>query len=208
MAESLITPKATAPASPAEVQPKDPSQSPPQADNLPDELLQLPALQALFAGEPPAVSAPIQEFQNRPEGKLIVENKDKLLGTGLALYRSLSGDLGVLFNQFYISPDDIKAADQAGRLQEIAPPFDAVSAQVGKAGPNNPVLKERQTPQGFATASVQAPPQTGSPIAMPGPTTSAQNKIVQERAKLIQPGKPTDRGGRGKLLDSILKPVA
>lgn len=196
--ESMVTPRTET----AEVTPKEGVQ--PTSDDLPDELIQLPAIQAVFAGEPPALSASIQDFAERPEAKLIVANKDKLMGSGLGLYRSLSGDVGVLFNQFYISPEDIKSADQAGRLQEIAPPFDAVSEAVGKSGPNNPVLKDRPRPKGLAVASVQMPPQSG---AMPAPASPAQNRIVQDRAKALQPGKPTDRGAQGKLLSSIMKPV-
>jgi hypothetical protein len=201
MADEMITPRTAT----AEVAPKDGvTAAPATSDDLPDELIQLPAIQAVFAGEPPALSASIQDFAERPEAKLIAANKDKLMGSGLALYRSLSGDVGVLFNQFYISPEDIKSADSAGRLQEIAPPFDAVSEMVGKSGANNPVLKDKARPKGFATASTQMPPQSG---AMPGAATPAQNKIVQERAKSLAPGKPTDRGAAGKLLSSIMKPV-
>lgn len=189
----------------AEVSPKDGvTAAPATSDDLPDELIQLPAIQAVFAGEPPALSASIQDFAERPEAKLIAANKDKLMGSGLALYRSLSGDLGVLFNQFFISPEDIKSADSAGRLQEIAPPFDAVSASVGKSGANNPVLKDRPRPKGFATATTQTPP---PPSAMTAPASPAQNKIVQDRAKSLMPGKPTDRGAAGKLLSSIMRPV-
>lgn len=208
--ESLVTPKSAAPAPADAVQPLNPSQEPaPKASKggLPDELLQLPALQAIFAGEPPAISLPLKEFANRPEAKLLSDNKDGLLKAGLALYRSLQGDLGVIFNQFYISPEDVKAADQAGTLAEIAPPFDAVSQQVGQAGAENPVLKDRQMPGGFATASVKAPPQSGSPISMPPPATPAQQQIVQARGDALQQQRPADRGGRGKLLDSVLRPV-
>lgn len=197
--ETLVTPKQPM----AEVEPTTP-QPEPQGGNLPDEVLQMPVFQALFAGAPPAVSTALADFQKRPEAKVIAENKEKLLGAGLALYRSLAGDLGVIFNQLYVSPDDIKAADQAGRLQEIAPPFDAVTQQVGQSGLDNPVLQDRPAPGGLATPQVQTPPQSGSLAA---PATPAQNRIVQERAKLLNPGTPTQRGGTGRLLSSILKPV-
>lgn len=208
--ESLITPKTAAPAPADAVQPLNPSQEPaPKAGKggLPDELLQLPALQAIFAGEPPAISLPLTEFAQRPEAKLLADNKDSLLKAGLALYRSTQGDLGVIFNQFYISPEDIKAADQAGTLAQLAPPFDAVTAQVGQAGAANPVLKDRQLPGGFATAQVSAPPQSGSPISLPPPATPAQAQIVADRGDALNQQRPADRGGRGKLLASVLRPV-
>lgn len=206
MAESLITPLSQTPrAREDDVQPLPGAEAPPDegSSNLPDELLQMPALQALFSGEPPAISAPLQEFSKRPEAKLIVQNKDPLMEAGIALYRSLDGATGVIFNQFYVSPEDIKAADNAGRLAEIAPPFDAVSTQVGQSGANNPVLRPKQVPQGLATASISPPPQ------LPGPATAGQRQIVSQRAKNLSTGGPTTgpKPGAGRLLNSLLRPA-
>ena len=199
--QSLITPREEATPAPAATTPEAKSKS-----ALPDELLQIPALQAVFAGAPPAVSASIEEFSKRPEAKLIADNKEPLLKSGISLYRSLDGGMGVLFNQFYIHGEDIKAADQAGRLAEIAPPFDSVSAQIGQSGENHPALQNRQPPAGLASPSIQTPPQSAS---APPPSSAAQQKIANNRAKNIPLGQPTSgpRPGAGRLLNSILKPV-
>lgn len=179
----------------------------PKAGGLSDELLQLPVLQALFAGSPAAVSASIADFQERPEAKLILDHKDELMKTGVGLYRSLDGANGVLFNQRFIHGDDIKAADQAGKLLEVAPPFDVVSDSVMKSGEAHPALNPKQA-TGFAQASM---PSTGSPPAAPvAPLpASAQRKVMADRLMNQQPGAPTSgpAPGAGRLLNNILKPV-
>ena len=73
-----------------------------QTASLPDEVLRVPAIQAIFAGSPPAVSAPIEEFASRPEGKLVMANKEALMKAGMGLYRSVAGDLGVV--EFLVVP--------------------------------------------------------------------------------------------------------
>jgi hypothetical protein len=175
-------------------------------DGIPDEILELPAFQALFAGAPPAVSASIDALSKRPEGELLAKHKDSLMKAGLNLYRSLSGDLGVIFNQLYIAPEDIQAADKAGRLTEIAPPFDAVTEQISKSGDGNPVLSAKGPTGGFPTPTPQTPPQGA---AMPAPANAQQARMAQQRAESLTPKAPTKRPapGAGKLTNAILKPV-
>lgn len=180
------------------------------APEVAEDLLRIPAFAGLFAGEPPALSASGQEMAKRPEGKLIQENVDGLKKMGIGLYRSIGGDVGVLFNQFYISGEELKAADEAGKLQEVAPPFDAVNQQVAGMGQDqHPAAKKRQQPQGFKTAPAPAPPQMGSPVTAPAPATPKDIKAQQARMKNMQPGSPTSgpKPGAGRLLNSILKPV-
>lgn len=192
MAESLIEPKS--PAEPA---------APQGSSDLPDELLQLPAVQGLFSGAPPAFSTPIAEFAKRPEAKLIEDNKDALQRAGVGLYRSLAGDLGVLFNQLYIAGNDLVEADKAGRLLEVAPPFDQVSQSISQSGESNPVLNAA-VPGGAKTAGVSTPAPTPSPSP-----ASVQNKLTTARLKNIPQGSPTSgpAPGAGRILNSILKPV-
>ena len=192
--------------------PVEPTTEQPASDGatLPDELLQIPAMQAVFAGSPPAVSAPIEEFSKRPEAQLITKNKDGLMRAGLAMYRSLGGDIGVIFNQLRLSGAQVKAADQAGRLQEIAPPFDAVNQQVGSAGESNPVLSA-QPPTGLAGSPVPEPPQSGSPVRSPVPPQPASSQRTTNSARLrnLTMGGPSTgpKPGAGRILNSILKPA-
>lgn len=177
---------------------------------LSDDLLRIPAVSGLLAGEPPALSTSIADMDKRPEGKVIENNLSGLKKAGVGLYRSLQGDVGVLFNHFYITGEELKAADEAGKLQEVAPPFDAVNAQISSMGADqHPALKKREVPQGFKTAPAPTPPQSGSPVTAPAPPTKSEAEIQQKRMANMQPGSPTSgpKPGAGRMLNSILKPV-
>lgn len=201
---ALIEPK-TATSAPVEPVTPSPTQDK-NKDGIPDAILEIPALQAVIAGSPPAVSASIETFSKRPEGQAIVKAKDQLFKAGLNLYRSLSGDTGVLFNQFYIAPEDLQAADKAGRLAEVAPSFDQINDQVAKSGQNHPALTAKGPGGAFATPKVQTPPQS---TAMPTAATSAQRKMADQRVENLSPAPLNKQAnpGAGKLLNAILKPV-
>src|SRR5580765_5197111 len=99
--------------------PADETAQQPQSD-LPPELLKIPAFSALLAGKPPALSANIKRSEKSPVVKLIADNKKALMDAGVSFYRSLSGDLGVMFNAMSIHPEEIKQADKAGQLLAVA----------------------------------------------------------------------------------------
>lgn len=207
MATPLVEPISAATAAPTVEPTADAPTAPAKgkgSGGLPSELLQLPAFQALFAGQPPALSAPVADFTKRPETKLVADNKSGLMKAGIGFYRSVGGDLGVVFNQMFVSGEELKAADAAGQLLEIAPPFDTVSASVAQSGANNPVLNA-QTPSGPRGAPVPTPPQSGGK----SPSAASQRKVTAARVMNIQPGAPTSgpSPGAGRLLNSILKPV-
>jgi len=186
------------------VEPQAPETAP---GALPENILKIPAMQGLMAGNPAAVSAAIKEFQKRGEAKLLIDNKDLLTRAGMGFYRSISGDLGVIFNQLHIHPDAIQAADKAGQLLSIAPPFDKVNHELSKAGAAHPVLNA-QVPSGPASAPVPAPIQSAT-MPLPPPPASAQRKLMGARLANVSPGAPTSGpvAGQGALLRSILKPV-
>lgn len=197
MANIVIEPKGS-----PSVTPTEPTAKAPEAKGgFSDELLQLPAMQALFAGSPPAVSTPLAEFAKRPEAKVLEDHKDDLMKAGIGFYRSLGGDLGVLFNQLHIAGQDLQEADKAGRLLEVAPPFDQVTQEVMGSGEDNPVLSA-QVPGGPKTAAPQSVPPSPQPA-------SVQNKQATARIKNIQPGAPTSgpAPGAGRIINNILKPV-
>jgi len=193
MAENLVEPKTPAP----------PTGTQSHGGDFPDELLQLPAIQGLFAGAPPAFSTAIAAFEKRPEAKLIADNKDALQRAGVGLYRSLAGDLGVLFNQLHIAGNDLMEADKQGRLLEVAPPFDDVTAQISQSGESNPVLSAT-TPGAPKTARIPTP----GPSPPPAPA-SVQNKLSTARIKNVGQGAPTSgpAPGAGRILNSIMKPI-
>jgi len=120
----------------------------------------------------------------------------------MGLYRSLGGDLGVIFNQLKLNGEQLKAADQAGKLLEVAPPFDVVNQQVAGSGEGNPVLSA-QPPTGAAGNTPAAANQMKSAVRSPAPMpASSQKSLTNARLKNLGPSKPT---GQGQLLQSILK---
>lgn len=198
-ADELVQPKNTTPAAPGESASKATS-------SLPDEILQIPAMQALFSGSPAALSASLAQFGQRPEGKLIQSNKDVLMKAGMGLYRALDGDTGVLFNQFYLNGEELKEADKNGQLAQIAPSFDGVNQSVGQSGAENPVLKAGQVPQGFKTGSSASAPAIQN---VPPASAGTARQAMAARVTNMKPSSPTSgpKPGSGRLLNSILRPV-
>lgn len=202
MADIVVEPKSTPPS----VTPAEPSTPAPESKSGPgDELLQIPAIQAIFAGAPPAVSTSLKDFANRPEAKLIGDNREQLQAMGIGFYRSLGGDMGVLFNQLRLNGQDLVKADQEGQLQQIAPPFDTVNQEVAVSGDKHPSLSA-SAPTGGANATPAAPTPMPAPSSQPA---SVQNKTATARIKNIQPGAPTSgpAPGAGRIMNQILKPV-
>lgn len=212
MASNLVQPK-EAPAAPVaspaiEAKPDAPAPAEDQGAQLPDEVVQIPAMQALLAGQPAALSASIEEMGQRPEAKAIIANKDPLMQAGIGLYRSLDGATAVMFNQFHIHGEEIKQADEQGQLLEVAPPFDMVNDQVAKSGEGNPVLSAEGPQGGFKEAPAPTTPQAGSTPPVE-PAMAKAKPSAAARAKNATPGSPTSgpKPGQGRLLNQILKPV-
>ena len=179
---------------------------------LPDALIQIPAVQAVFAGTPPAVSVKMKNTGSRQEIKTIVENKDALLEAGMGFYRSLSGELGVMFNALKVSGEDLKAADKQGTLRSLAPDFDLVNHEVSKLGIDHPAFNTAE-PVGAPAAPVSAvaPQSAGGQLPlMPPPPAAVQRRLAQQRMKNLTVGAPTSGAapGAGRILNQILKPVA
>lgn len=189
-------------------EPTEPAAAPTGGVDLSDELIQIPAMQAITAGQPAAFSALLTDFDKLPEAKTIANNKDNLMKAGYGLYRSLDGAQGVVFNQIFVSPDDIKNADQAGTLLELAPPFAELNAAIGSSGSENPVLQENERPSGFkiGSAAVPIPPNVSEPKP---PPAGVQKTLASKRSQNMQPTSPTAGAGagQGNLLRSIMRPI-
>lgn len=174
---------------------------------LPDEVLKIPTVQAVFAGAPAAVSFDVKSVEGTDEAALIAKNKNALLESGINFYRSLKGDLGVMFNAARISGEDLKAADRAGKLAEIAPPADKVSQQIMSSGENHPALTA-EAPSGAPAGPASNVP-TPVPMSAPAPSAALARQRLAAQLGNLKPGAPTSgaRPGAGRLLNSILKPV-
>jgi len=212
---SLVEPNATAQSAPA-VEPTTPQpQAAPEEGgaNFSPELVQIPAIQGLLAGEPAAFSIPIAEFDARPEGKIITDNKDALMQAGMGFYRSLGGDIGAVFNRMFLADSEIQAADKAGQLSQVAPPFDQVNQMISQSGQQNPVLKQGERPTGLKSAGAPAP--TPGPVTAPPPAPTPQSagktpaRLLGAKIRNLDPGSPTEgpKPGAGRILNQILKPV-
>lgn len=215
MANNLVEPlAATAPTpevTPTAPQPQPQSQAE-SGPSLPEELIQIPAIQGMIAGQPPAFSVTIADFEKLPEGKTIVANKDSLMQAGMGFYRSLGGDLGAIFNRMYLSDTEIQEADKAGQLQQVAPPLAEVNQMLSQSGAGHPVLQEgAPRPTGFKSSGAPAP--TPGPVAPMQPMQPAQAKtparVMQAKMRNLNVGSPTEgqKPGAGRILNSILKPV-
>lgn len=218
MPESLVTPRPGTEPAPAPEVPTE-AAAPAEGGELPDEVLRVPIVQALMAGQPPAVSAPIADMIKKPDAELLMKNKDALFAAGIGLYRSLSGELGVVFNQLAISGEEIQAADKAGQLQTLAPDWDQVTLDIQKSGENHPALSAkgptgpRETPPAVAPQSGNSAPIVPNVPAQgaagSGLPAGAQRKLAGARAANMQAGSPLSGAapGAGRLLNSVLKPV-
>lgn len=215
MPEPLVTPldestPAVAPEAP--IAPEDATApATDETSGISDDVLQIPAMQALMAGQPAALSAPIKGGESA-ERKAIINDKDALMGAGIGFYRSLSGDTVVLFNQLYVHPEEIKAADKAGKLASLAPPFDKVNHAVSKMGPDeHPAFtKDPSTvPSGPKGLPMPATPQIGASPSPAPPGGGQQRQMLAARLMNLAP-QPATAGpvaGQGNLLKSILRPV-
>jgi hypothetical protein len=196
---------AAAPAAPA-VAPAEGAEAP----ALPPEVVQIPAMQAILAGSPAAVSVPVEGFEGTAEGKAITAAKEPLMAAGIAFYRSLGGDLGAIFNRAYVDDQTIMEADKAGKLAELAPPLTSVNQSIATSGQNNPVLNAK-APEGMKTPA----PKKISPVSMAQPKSvksaspEAQSKAMTAKVRNLAIGSPTDgpKPGSGRILNSILKPI-
>ncbi len=160
-------------------------------DGLPDELLAQPFVAALMQGTPPAVYVP-NDFTS-PEVELVVKNADALASAGFRLYPSKNKPVTVLYNAVKISPEEIAKADEDGKLDQVAVPFQELQEVIAGAS---------ATPADGKAAPVAAPAQN-VPVAPP------DAKVTNARVKNLSPGTPTSgpAPGQGRLLNNIVKPV-
>lgn len=213
MASPLVEPNSSAPAAAAApaVEPTtpQPAAAPAEAEAaLPPELIHIPAIQGILAGEPAAFSVPIAEFDASPEGKVITANKDPLMQAGMGFYRSLGGDIGAIFNRMYLADTEIQTADKEGRLTEVAPPLSQVNQMISQSGQANPVLQDKPRPTGMKTAGPAAP--APGPVVPPNqPSSKTPARAIQAKMRNLDVGSPTEgsKPGAGRILNQILKPV-
>lgn len=187
-----LSPEAVLPTSPAPL----PSASEAASDVpavLPDAVLEIPVVYGLLHGSPAAIYADMTTTD--PELELLGQNADVLSQSGIGFYGSKDQRLGVLYNTAYVDEAQLVDADAAGKLTDVAAPYEQVKQQFGAAV------------SGGAAPSAPAPV-AAAPAGNP-PSTAAQKKITTARLKNLQVGDPTSgpRPGAGRIINMILRPV-
>jgi len=160
--------------------------------SIPDEILQIPAFAALLQGAPPAVYVP-KGFRT-PEVEAVERNIEPLLAAGFGIYKPLDGQSSVLFNTQFITEEELKVADQKGKLDVLAPPLTEALD-----------FFNQNIPQDGAPSA--AP--TAGAVSAPPPPASVQTKAQTARTNNTLPGGPSDGAfpGQGRLMNAIFKPV-
>jgi pyruvate dehydrogenase E2 component (dihydrolipoamide acetyltransferase) len=173
-----------------------PTASGPEQSPLPEEVLQIPAMNALLQGTPPAVSAPVS--LKTPEVETLRKNAAALSRVGFGFYRSKDGKQDVMYNTAYLDPGAVRVADQKGQLDTIAPPITDLISHINEA------VKGGAPAAPEAAPAPAAPP---APIIAPGGVSGAEKKLQTARIKNATLGSPTSGPvpGQGRLLNNILK---
>ena len=177
---------------------------------LPDDVLKIPAMNALLQGSPPATYAPIKS--KMPEIETLSKHAQDLKNAGFAAFKSESmpGNF-VLFNGLIIKPEEVMQADSAGKLDSVAVPFQTLVESYAKAKRGADVNTAEADGMGAPAAQAGAggaiPPVGGSGV--PPLPASAQRQAMSARVMNLQPGSPTSgpAPGRGRVLNAISKPV-
>jgi hypothetical protein len=158
-------------------------------EGLPDEVLQIPAIQGILLGAPPATYAPTDaEF---PEIEVVNRNGKALLAAGIGAYRTIDKKNMVLFNRLYLKPEELEKADKAGDLDSVAVPFEELNASFSE--------------------NFEGAPAEGGGASAPAPATQpdadVQNRLATARMQNTTPGGPTSgpAPGAGRVLNNILK---
>jgi len=164
---------------------------------IPDSVLEIPEFSGLLEGKPAAVWT--EQGDKNPVIAPILESADALINAGFGFYHSKDESTDVLFNTQFVSEDEIKKADDGGKLREIAAPLgELLSSYEALLAPGGP------------ESASGAPPPSAAPTA-PGASVpaSVEKKLTTARLKNVAVGGPTSGPlpGAGRLLNQLATPV-
>jgi hypothetical protein len=198
--------QAAAPAAAAPAAPAEPAAKPSEdgAHELPDALLkEVPALQLLMQGSPPATIA--SKDAKFPELDTVGKHIKDLGRAGFGVYQTKDKANVVVFNGLLVTPDEVKAADEAGTLDQIATPYEQLRSEFAAGATEAGGAAPASEAGGGVSAGVTTAAASGGAPAAP----AAQRALTAERVTNLQPGSPTSgpAPGQGRILNSLLKPV-
>lgn len=165
-----------------------------QDGEVPEEVLRIPAFNALLEGKPGAIYSPNGE--KSPDLATIMKHSPELIKAGFGFYKAESMPVNVMFNALKMDLADLALADSEGRLDEVAAPFSEVKASYDQ------MISEDQA-AAKAAPTAPAVPTSAGPLPAP-PAASVQNKMATARAGNLSGGSP-DR--QGSILASLKRPV-
>ena len=168
---------------------------------IPEEVLQIPAVYGLLNGAPPAVY--VERTRKDPEIQTVVKHQKELVDSGFGFYQTKNGKYTVFYNGAYVSPDELKKEDEAGTLTETVAYYDDVKQSFDSAVNGTPAGGTETLPgEPVATAAPPAATPGGSP-----PSSRVQNTLATARVNNLNPGSPTSGPvpGRGRILNNVLK---
>lgn len=192
-------PAAPAPAPDASAAPAAPGEGSGES-GIPEAVLQIPEFSGLLEGKPAAVY--VENGFKSPETEVIMQHSKELADAGFGFYPGKDGKTNVVFNTQFISPAEIQKADAAGKLRDVATPFEELKASFDAVtGGSQPA------PDAGAAPDASAAPAASSP-ALPAPAPAGVNKkLATARVNNVVPGAPTSgpTPGQGRILNSLLK---
>lgn len=180
--DTLMAAPAATPATPAmtPVPTTVPAPTQPEpASEIPEAVLRIPAMVALLSGTIPAISAPRGVKNPDPEVQTIVANQKPLLDAGFGFIATPTRS--IIYNGLKIDPATIEAADKAGRLDDVAAPWEMLK-QVALGTPKAPPAD---------TVKPAALPTTAP--AAPVPSTGANTELADAGAQNLSRKSPTDQ---------------
>lgn len=202
----IAVPASAAPApAPEPVTPVDeapaPNSKPKDGESaLPDELLkEVPALQLLLHGSPPATFAP--KDAEYPELKVVAKHLKDLGKAGFGVYPTKDKANVVVFNGLYVTPEQVKAADEGGTLDKLAVPYDELRGALGAQGGGASPPDASAAPESAPAAPMAAESAPENP--------AVEKKLTTARVNNLSLGAPTSGPlpGQGRILNNLTKPV-
>ena len=141
-----------------------------------------PIVSSIVSAEVPGVTYTREDLK-RPDLAKVAANARKLAKSlGLGIYQNPSTGIGALFNLQAFKIEEIKAADVAGKLQQLLPPVSKFPAAGGGAVP---------------AAAAPVAPQAG------GPPLSRGSQTALTKSRLSQLGEDPKYPGAGLLQEAM-----
>lgn len=134
-----------------------------------------PIVASIVSADVPGVTYTREDLK-RPDLAKVAANARKLAKSlGLGIYQSPKTGVGALFNTQVFKLEEIRAADVAGKLQQLLPPVSKFPP-AGGAAPTAPV------------AAPAAPQASGAPLSRGSQTALTKSRLSQLGADPKYPG--------------------